>query len=135
MFWEERAGEAMGFKAGDCDLLPFDAMEGVGREVMAGDCDLVLREEESRRGEDAGSRGDLGGTVTGARMTSFVGGGGGSSGRLPRRSRVPRVRNCVQQAWQNVRPMYGNQSRCPAVVSLVTVFQEPLLLVGKGHNS
>ena len=112
---------ARGFKAGDCDL-------AFGVDFKAGESDLMALGVS--RGEDAGSRGDFGGRVTGARITSLVGGGGGSSGRLPRRSSVPRVRNWVQQAWQNVRPMYGSQSRWPAVVSLVTVFHEPLLLVG-----
>ena len=40
--WEEREGELLGFKAGDCDLLAFDVMEGAAREVMAGDWNLVF---------------------------------------------------------------------------------------------
>lgn len=134
-FWGRSAGEPIGFNAGDCCLPALGVMEGVARAEIAGDCDLVLTADDSSRGEDAGRRGDLGGTVTAERMTSLVGGGGGSSERLPRRSRVPRVRNCVQHAWQKVRPMYGSQLRWPADVSFVTVFHEPLLLVGNGHSS
>ncbi len=39
--WEAREGE-LGFKAGDCDLLAFDGMEGAAREVMTGDWTLVF---------------------------------------------------------------------------------------------
>ena len=37
IFLGAMAGEPMGFKAGDCDLLALGVMEGVPREVIAGD--------------------------------------------------------------------------------------------------
>lgn len=57
-----------------------------------------------------------------------------SPSRLCLRAKVPLVRYCVQQAWQNKRPRNWLQSCPPANVSLLTRFHDPLECSGAGHS-